>query len=94
MADRAVGAGSAGLAAAVAATWGRADLVAAAAFGVVLASMNVFFYLALAHLPLGTAVAIEFLGPVAVAAIGGRGWRDRVGIAGRGRRAPRWPASV
>ncbi len=43
--------------------------------------MNVVFYIAIEYLPLGTAVAIEFLGPVAVAAATGRGWRDRVGIA-------------
>lgn len=50
-------------------------------FGVVLACMNVAFYVAIAHLPLGTAVALEFLGPVAVAAVTGSGWRDRVAIA-------------
>ncbi len=50
-------------------------------FGVVLATMNVAFYLAIDHLPLGTAVAIEFLGPVVVAGVTGRGWRDRLGIA-------------
>ncbi|WP_420122091.1 EamA family transporter [Nakamurella sp.] len=61
--------------------WTRSDLLGAAAFGVVLATMNVSFYIAIEHLPLGTAVAIEFLGPVAVAGITGRGWRDRVGIA-------------
>lgn len=60
--------------------WTRQALLAATAFGVVLATMNVAFYLALEHLPLGTAVAIEFLGPVAVAAVGGSGWRERVGI--------------
>ena len=62
-------------------SWTRADLAGAAVFGVVLATMNVSFYLAIEHLPLGTAVAIEFLGPVAVAGITGRGWRDRLGIA-------------
>ncbi|MBX9246008.1 EamA family transporter [Actinotalea ferrariae] len=62
-------------------TWTRASLRAAVLFGVVLATMNVSFYLAIEHLPLGTAVAIEFLGPVAVAALTGAGWRERVGIA-------------
>lgn len=61
--------------------WTRRELGAAALFGVVLATMNVAFYLAIDYLPLGTAVAIEFLGPVAVAGVTGRGWRDRVGIA-------------
>ena len=61
--------------------WERADLRTAVGFGVVLALMNVAFYIAIDHLPLGTAVAIEFLGPVGVAAATGRGWRDRVGIA-------------
>ncbi len=61
--------------------WTWADLRTAAVFGVVLGVMNVAFYIAIDHLPLGTAVSIEFLGPVAVAAVTGRGWRDRVGIA-------------
>ena len=60
--------------------WTRRELAGAALFGVVLATMNVVFYIAIAYLPLGTAVAMEFLGPVAVAAVTGRGWRDRVGI--------------
>ena len=62
------------------ARWSRADLLAAVAFGVVLAAMNVSFYVAIDVLPLGTAVAIEFLGPVAVAAVTGRTWRERLGI--------------
>src|SRR5213078_4984156 len=48
----------------------RAWLVAA--FGVTLAVMNLAFCLAIARLPLGTAVAIEFSGPIAVAALGSR----------------------
>lgn len=60
--------------------WTRRALVGAALFGVVLAGMNVTFYLAIDRLPLGTAVAIEFVGPVAVAAVTGRGWRERAGI--------------
>ncbi|MBD3778432.1 MAG: EamA family transporter [Micrococcales bacterium] len=62
------------------ARWTRGDLGAAALFGVVLAAMNVTFYVAIDVLPLGTAVAIEFIGPVAVAAVTGRTWRERLGI--------------
>ena len=60
--------------------WTRREFGAAALFGVVLATMNVVFYVAIEFLPLGTAVAIEFLGPVVVAGVTGRGWRDRLGI--------------
>jgi inner membrane transporter RhtA len=48
----------------------------AALFGVVTAVMNVAFYEALHRLPLGTAVALEFVGPVIVAAFGSRSVRD------------------
>lgn len=48
----------------------------AAVFGVVTLGMNMSFYQAIATLPLGTAVAIEFLGPIAVAAWGSRSIRD------------------
>lgn len=61
--------------------WTRADLVASALFGAVLAAMNVAFYVAIEVLPLGTAVAVEFAGPVAVAALTGRSVRERVAIA-------------
>ena len=60
--------------------WTRRDLGLVALFGVALGLMNVTFYIAIDHLPLGTAVAIEFLGPVAVAAVTGSGWRDRAAI--------------
>lgn len=56
--------------------WSRSALRAAAAFGIVLAAMNLVFYGAIDRLPLGTAVAIEFLGPIAVAALGTRARRD------------------
>ena len=61
--------------------WTRRTLRTTALFGVVLAGMNVAFYVAIAHLPLGTAVALEFAGPVAVAAVTGRTWRERAAIA-------------
>ena len=60
--------------------WTGRDLAASAVFGVVLAGMNLLFYGAIAHLPLGTAVSLEYLGPVAVAALGGRGARARVAV--------------
>ena len=53
-------------------SWSRARLVDAAAFGIALAAMNTLFYLSIGELPLGTAVAIEFIGPVAVGALGAR----------------------
>ena len=56
--------------------WTRRQVVLAGLFGTVLAGMNTSFYLAIDRLPLGTTVAIEFLGPVAVAAIGSRSRRS------------------
>lgn len=44
--------------------------------GVVLGLMNACFYLAIARLPLGTVGAIEFLGPIALAALGARTRRN------------------
>lgn len=58
--------------------WSRRSLGVAAGFGVVTVGMNVAFFEAIARIPLGTAVAIEFLGPVAVAVLGSRRRRDLV----------------
>jgi inner membrane transporter RhtA len=44
--------------------------------GVVLAAMNACFYLSIARLPLSTVGAIEFVGPVALAAFGARTRRN------------------
>ncbi|HKR44122.1 MAG TPA: EamA family transporter [Paraburkholderia sp.] len=51
------------------------------ALGIVLATMNVVFYFALVRLPLGTVAAIEFLGPVGLAAWGTRTSRNMVALA-------------
>ncbi|MEU4646757.1 EamA family transporter [Nocardia fluminea] len=61
--------------------WTRRGIAVAAGFGIVTVSMNVAFYEAIARIPLGTAVAIEFLGPVAVATFGSRRARDLIAVA-------------
>jgi inner membrane transporter RhtA len=48
----------------------RRELVLVGLLGAVLAAMNASFYLAIDRLPLGTVGAIEFLGPIGLAAIG------------------------
>ncbi|WP_429952193.1 EamA family transporter [Leucobacter allii] len=58
----------------------RADLPALLALGVVTGFMTTFFLAAVDRIPLGTAVAIEFLGPLTVA-----------GLMSRQRRALVWP---
>ena len=50
------------------------------ALGVVLGVMNTCFYLAIDRLPLGTVAAIEFLGPILLAALGVRIRRNVVAL--------------
>ncbi|WP_189057867.1 EamA family transporter [Longimycelium tulufanense] len=56
--------------------WRGRRLLLAGVFGTTTALMNVAFYEAIARMPMGTAVAVEFAGPVAVAAFGSRSRRD------------------
>jgi inner membrane transporter RhtA len=63
--------------------WHRADVAARRTFvllGVVLATMNSLFYLACDLLPLSTVGAIEFLGTVAIAAVGTRTGRNVIAL--------------
>ena len=55
-------------------------LAIAAAFGLITMGMNMAFYLAIDHIDLGVAVAIEFLGPIVVAAAGSRKMSDGVAV--------------
>ena len=60
--------------------WNRRQLAAAAIFGVATAAMNTFFYLAIDRTDLGKSVAIEFLGPIAVAAAMTRSARNAAAL--------------
>jgi inner membrane transporter RhtA len=54
-------------------TFTRSSLLACVALGVVTAGVTMFFMAAVARLPLGTASALEFLGPLGVAVARGHG---------------------
>jgi inner membrane transporter RhtA len=57
------------------------SLALAALFGAVLFGMNVCFYHAIARIPLGVAVTVEFVGPLGVALIGSRRRLDLAWVA-------------
>ncbi|MEV0718811.1 EamA family transporter, partial [Asanoa sp. NPDC050611] len=52
--------------------YGRGDWALVGAFGVALAGMNTLFYQAIDRIPLGVAVTLEVLGPLALSVVSGR----------------------
>ena len=61
-----------------------ADWLVVGAFGVVLAMMNLFFYGALARIPIGVVVTIEFIGPLVLATVLSHRRKDLLAVAGAG----------
>ncbi|MPZ60791.1 MAG: EamA family transporter [Propionibacteriales bacterium] len=59
---------------------GRPDLLAVLAFGLVLAAMNACYYQSIDRIPIGAAVTLEFLGPLALALITSRRLLDLVWV--------------
>lgn len=63
---------------------GRGDRAVAVAFGLAMSAMNLSFYEAIARIPLGVAVTIEFSGPLCLALVSSRRWLDGVWALGAG----------
>lgn len=61
--------------------WNRQQWAASVFFGLSLVGMNGFFYAGIERIPLGPAVAIEFLGPLVLAALLTRRARDAAWVA-------------
>jgi len=60
------------------------DWLVVGAFGATLAMMNLFFYGALALIPLGVTVTIEFIGPLVLATVLSHRRKDLLAVAGAG----------
>lgn len=60
--------------------WSRSQWVSVALFGLSLGTMNAFFYVAISYIPLGTAVTIEFIGPLVLSAVLSRSIRDALWV--------------
>lgn len=56
--------------------YSRADYMLLIVFGLVIACMNAAFYAAIARIPLGIAVTLEFVGPLGVSVLASRKRRD------------------
>jgi inner membrane transporter RhtA len=56
--------------------WTRRQWLSAVLLGLALAGMNSLIYLAIARIPLGVAVTLEFTGPLVLALVQTRRWRD------------------
>jgi inner membrane transporter RhtA len=62
----------------------RADWLVVGAFGAILAVMNLCFYGALARVPIGVTVTIEFSGPLVLATVLSHRRKDLLAVAGAG----------
>jgi inner membrane transporter RhtA len=60
------------------------DWLVVGTFGAILAMMNLFFYGALARIPIGVTVTIEFIGPLVLATFLSHRRRDLLAVAGAG----------
>ena len=60
--------------------WSQSQWVSVAFFGLSLGTMNAFFYVAISHIPLGTAVTIEFIGPLVLSTVLSRSIRDMLWV--------------
>jgi inner membrane transporter RhtA len=60
------------------------DWLVVGTFGAILAMMNLFFYGALARIPIGVTVTVEFIGPLVLATVLSHRRKDLLAVAGAG----------